>query len=82
MWQKVSPVSYPKSKSIAPFTQPVPGGNLKPLFHFAVLYKGYDWRKEGQSCLTFKQAVEVVIALNPVCVKESASKTRPWTGQA
>lgn len=46
--------------SVVPFTVPVQGGHIAPLFCLAVLFKRYDRRIGRQSCLTSEPGMEVV----------------------
>lgn len=54
------------SVTVAPFTQPVQGGNIAPLFHLAVLHKRYKHGMGGRGIVVppFTQAAELVKELN------------------
>lgn len=58
--------------ALVPFTQPVQGRNVEPLFHFSILYKAYKQEMEGHCCSASEPASEVVTELNRyLCKREN-----------
>lgn len=68
--------SSDQGEAVAPFKQPVQGGEVAPLFHLTVLYKRYKDRMEGHCCSATEPAAKVVTEPNRRLCQKSEDGTR------